>query len=271
MKLFLIATLLCTFLLGGCCIPYVNIKSPNVGIKQSEKKAETTESIEDINNKVEAEVKKEERKPLESKVIVIDAGHGKNSFNKQEPIAPGSSTTKIAFADGTRGKNQTEEQLNLKVAKKLQTLLEDLGAEVHMTRTEHESDMTNVDRAEFANNLNADLSVKIHADGSESSSAKGISMLVPSREYVSEEVYEASYKAGSIILEEVVVATGGANRGVVKRNDLTGFNWSKVTIILLEMGFMTNPEEDALLETEEYQDKVAQGLANGVVKYFESM
>lgn len=211
----------------------------------------------------------EETLPLEDKTIVIDAGHGINSYNKQEPIAPNSSQTKIAFASGTSGKNQTEEQLNLKVSKKLEKLLCELGATVHMTRNEHNSDMTNVDRAEFANALNADLSVKIHADGNDNSSVKGISMLIPSSEYIHSETYNLSKIAGGIILEEVIYSTNGVNRGLVERSDLTGFNWSKVPIVLLEMGFMTNSEEDILLETDEYQLKIAQGLANGIVKYFE--
>lgn len=272
MKRFLAAAILCAFVFSGCSI--VKLSPIEKGKELVEKKL-SEKDAELHQDKVEnAEVtihEKKEQLPLEGRIIVVDAGHGKNSYNKQEPIAPGSSTTKIAFADGTRGKNQTEEQLNLKVAKKLQELLSNLGAEVHMTRTEHESDMTNVDRAVFANDLNADLSVKIHADGNNSPNAKGISMLIPSNSHVPADVFEDSAVAGRIILEEVVAATGGANRGVVKRDDLTGFNWSTVPIVLLEMGFMTNPEEDALLEIDAYQQKVAEGLANGIVKYFDSM
>ncbi|MGM9933770.1 MAG: N-acetylmuramoyl-L-alanine amidase, partial [Clostridium sp.] len=49
-------------------------------------------------------------------------------------------------------------------------------------------------------------------------------------------------------------------------DDMTGFNWSKVPVILVEMGFMSNPEEDKLLSDEGYQNKLAQGLCNGIVK-----
>lgn len=209
--------------------------------------------------------------PLKDKVICVDAGHGLNSYNKQEPIAPNSSQTKIAFASGTRGKNQTEEELNLSVALKLEAELKELGASVHMTRTTHESDMTNIDRAEFANKLNADVSVKIHADGIDNSSAHGVSMLVPSNQYINnQELCNESRKIGEIILDEVVKTTGASNRGVVTRSDLTGFNWTQVPIVLLEMGFMTNPEEDAKMETEEYQQKIVDGIVNGLLLYFES-
>ena len=205
------------------------------------------------------------------KKVVIDAGHGLNSYNKQEPIAPNSSETKIAFASGTRGVNQTEEELNLSVALKLQKALEDKGAIVHMTRTEHESDMTNVDRAVFANELNADISIKIHADGNNSSSVHGVSVLVPGSQHITDSMLiEKSRDAGELILDEFVKETNATNRGISVRNDLTGFNWTEVPIVLVEMGFMTNPEEDKLMETDEYQDKMVKGIVSGLEKYFEN-
>jgi len=208
---------------------------------------------------------------LENFIICIDAGHGITKLNKQEPIAPGSDIKKAAYVSGTRGANQTEEQLNLKVAKKLENKLRELGADVHMTRTEAECDMSNIDRAEFANNLNADIFIRIHADGSTDKNARGVSMLVPASDYIDDkELVEKSTRAGKLILEEVVKQTGAANRGVIKRADLTGFNWSKVPVVLLEMGFMTNPEEDRLLETEEYQDKMVQGVTDGMIRYLKN-
>jgi len=208
---------------------------------------------------------------LENFIICIDAGHGITKLNEQEPIAPGSDIKKAAHVSGTRGANQTEEQLNLKVAKKLEKKIRELGADVHMTRTEAECDMSNIDRAEFANNLNADIFIRIHADGSTDKNARGVSMLVPASDYIDdEELVEKSARAGKLILEEVVKKTGAANRGIIKRADLTGFNWSKVPVVLLEMGFMTNPEEDRLLETEEYQDKIVQGIVDGMIRYLKN-
>lgn len=212
-----------------------------------------------------------EKLPLDGRKICIDAGHGINSYNKYEPIAPGSTETKIAFASGTAGKNLTEEQLNLIVSLKLEKRLKELGATIYMTRTSSNCDMTNVDRAEFANNNEADLSIKIHADGNNNSSVHGVSMLIPSDKYIKDSnILSESKKAGSYILDEVILMTEALNRGLVERSDLTGFNWSQVPIVLLEMGFMTNPEENALLETEAYQDKIVNGISNGVCKYFET-
>ncbi len=203
------------------------------------------------------------------KVIVIDAGHGKNSSKKQEAIAPTSATTKPAFVSGTSGKTQTEEELNLAVALKLQAALEGMGATVHMTRTTHETDLSNIGRAEFANNLNADISVKLHADGSTNSSARGISVLIPGGDYIKDsDMLSKSKAAGNYILSELISATGASNKGISVRNDMTGFNWSTVPVVLIEMGFMTNAEEDALLATDEYQNKIVSGIVSGLTEYF---
>ncbi len=208
--------------------------------------------------------------PLFGKVIVVDPGHGVTSFSKKEYIAPDSKEMKPAYVSGTRGINQTEEQLNLSVAFKLKEALEKHGAEVYMTREVHECEVSNIDRAVFANELNANISVKLHADGNNNSGVHGVSVLVPGNTYIKNEyLIQESRRAGELVLDEFVKATGAKNRGISVRNDMTGFNWSKVPVILVEMGFMTNPMEDALMEAEEYQYKMVDGIVNGLIIYFE--
>lgn len=203
------------------------------------------------------------------KVILIDAGHGKADYTKKEPIAPGSLEMKSAFVAGTSGENQTEAELNLNVAKKLEAMLKDMGAAVYMTRTGETTDMSNIDRAKMGNSLNADMTVRIHANGSEDTSVSGILTMVPGNKYVNEDVVNKSLKAGKIIQKHMIKRTGAKDGGLQERNDLTGFNWSEVPVVLVEMGFMTNPAEDKLLEDAAYQDKIVQGIADGVVEYFE--
>ena len=203
------------------------------------------------------------------KVIVIDAGHGKNSDKGKEPVAPGSDELKAKFATGTQGANQTEAELNLAIALWLEKELKARGAIVHMTRTTAETTLSNVGRAEFANNLNADISVKIHADGLDNPSVHGASILVPGDKYITDsELVAESRRAGEIIISEYVKATGARDRGVSVRNDMTGFNWSRVPVVLLEMGFMTNPEEDARMENEEYRQLMVNGIVRGLEVYF---
>lgn len=207
---------------------------------------------------------------LVGKTICVDAGHGIFSKGRKEPVAPGSSEMKAAFVSGTAGATCTEEQLNLKVALKLEKALTDAGARVVMTRRTAECELSNVDRAKLANDEKADLAIRLHADGSENKGISGMSMLVPSGKYIKDaELIEKSRKAGEAVLSAAVEATGAKNRGIVEHSDMTGFNWSEVPVILLEMGFMTNAEDDKLLVQEEYQDKIVSGIVKGVEKYFE--
>lgn len=209
--------------------------------------------------------------PLSGRIICIDPGHAYTAMTGQEQISPLSSDTKMQCTGGTAGSYQTESQLNLAVGLALRDYLEQLGAEVVMTRTSQEELVSNIQRATIANNAGADLCLRLHADGSEDISAHGISMQLPSGELLgTPEIAEPSWAAGTCILEAVAAATGAYNRGTVPRSDLTGFNWSEVPCVLLEMGFMSNPEEDALLADSDYQASIVSGIADGICAYFSS-
>ena len=91
-------------------------------------------------------------------------------------------------------------------------------------------------------------------------------MLVPAPVGYAENIAEISRTYGEVILNNLVSTVGMYNRGVIERSDLTGFNWSKVPVVLIEMGFLSNPEEDNLLNSDSYQDKLAQGLCNGILR-----
>jgi N-acetylmuramoyl-L-alanine amidase len=208
---------------------------------------------------------------LKGIVICIDPGHQKRANLKMEPLAPESSEMKYKVSGGTSGviTKIPENQLTLDVAMLLKTELEKLGATVIMTRDKNDVDISNVARAEIANAANADLNIRLHADGSTNSKSHGISMLIPGSKYIKDkELLANSRKAGKDVLEAVIASTGAKSIGLIERTDLTGFNWSKVPSILIEMGFMTNPEEDRKLADNEYRKLIARGMADGVVKYF---
>lgn len=222
---------------------------------------------------LEEEENEQSKGALSGKVICIDPGHGKTARKEKEPIYPGAAEKKATNVSGASGRLMTEEELNLLVGLELKSTLEERGAQVYMTRTAHECDMSNIERAEFANEKGSDLVIRIHADGSESSSLNGASMLLPSPkrengEYLTPRVVSESRRAGELILTEVTAATGAQNRGLVERPDMTGFNWSKVPVVLLEMGFMSNPEEEAKLAGAEYRTKIVGAIADGTEKYF---
>lgn len=203
-------------------------------------------------------------------MVVIDPGHDLRANAATEPIGPGSSTRKISDGGGTRGvaSGLAEAELNLRVALRLRPLLEAAGIRVVMTRTKTAgTSIGNVARARIANEAGAALFLRIHADGSTDPSARGTHTLYPARRRGwTDDVYVASRRAARIVQAQLVDALAFPDRGLQERADFTGFNWSDVPVILVEMGFMTNPKEDRLLGTVAYQRRAALGLCRGALR-----
>lgn len=209
-----------------------------------------------------------ETKEAIKKVVVIDPGHGSKANLDKEPIYPGAEELKIKDGGGAEGINSKtpEYVVAYGIAEKLKELLENNGYTVVMTKNTAAENLGNIERAEIGNENNANLVIRIHADSADSSSAAGASMLVPANVGYSQDISEISGKYGQVVLQSLIDEVGMKNRGVVKRDDLTGFNWSKVPVILVEAGFLSNPNEDELLNSEEYQSKIAKGLFDGIDK-----
>jgi N-acetylmuramoyl-L-alanine amidase len=134
-----------------------------------------------------------------------------------------------------------------------------------MTKTDNSVSLGNIDRAKVGNDANADLVIRIHADGSDNTASKGALMMVPSASSVyTKGIYGESYRCGKIIFDTLIKEVGMSGRGVQQYSDMTGFNWSKVPVMIIETGFLTNPDEDRLLSSNAYEDKIANGLADGI-------
>jgi N-acetylmuramoyl-L-alanine amidase len=204
-------------------------------------------------------------------VVVIDPGHDLRANAETEPIGPGSSTLKIKDGGGTSGvvTGLREAELNMRVARRLRTLLERAGIEVVMTRTTtSRTSMGNVARARIANRAGAALFLRIHADGSSDRSVRGTHTLYPAlRRGWTDDVYTQSRRAAQVVQRHLSAALGFPDRGLQERSDFTGFNWSDVPVILVEMGFMSNPTEDRLLATAAYQRRAAVGLCRGALRF----
>ncbi len=204
-------------------------------------------------------------------VVVLDPGHDLRANSATEPIGPGSSTRKIKDGGGTHGvvSGLREAELNLRVALRLRTLLEHAGVKVVMTRSRTAgTSIGNVARARIANGAGAALFLRIHADGSTDPAARGTHTLYPVlRKGWTDDVYAASRRAAGIVQGELRSALGFPDRGLQERSDFTGFNWADVPVILVEMGFMTNPTEDRLLATDAYQRRAAVGLCRGTLRF----
>ena len=204
-------------------------------------------------------------------VVVLDPGHDLRANLDTEPIGPGATVRKVKDGGGTRGvvSRLTEAELNLRVALRLRTLLERAGIRVVMTRTKTAGkSMGNIARARIANRAGAVLFLRIHADGSTDRTARGTHTLYPAlRQGWTDDVYAASKRAAKVVQSEAVRALGFPDRGLQERSDFTGFNWSDVPVILVEMGFLTNPTEDRLLATAAYQHRAAVGVCRGALRF----
>ena len=211
--------------------------------------------------------------PLEGRVVAIDAGHQLHGDPSLEPIGPGSKTKKPKVETGTTGvsTHQLESAVNLAVALKLRDVLAGQGATVVMIRTTQDVNISNSGRARIANNAHADLFIRLHCNGSTDHSQVGLSTLVPKSNTWTKPILARSVKAGGYVHDAVIATSGAKDRGVVTRTDLSGFNWATVPTVLVEMGFLSNAEEDAKLATSDYQQRLANGLAQGIAGYLKTL
>ena len=174
-----------------------------------------------------------------SPLVVIDPGHGGSANG--------------AVYDGV-----LEKELNLSIAVQAARLLEEAGLTVRMTRT-GDQDVGLYDRIDLANGQGADLFVSVHCNASvEHDDALG--------------VYTCAYSQGTegwqlaqILRETMLDATGAADFGMEERPNLAVLRTAQVPAALVECGFMSTPSELALLTQPEYQDKLARGIADGIL------
>ena len=172
-------------------------------------------------------------------VVVLDAGHG--------------GTDTGALYEGIR-----EKDLNLAVTQKVAAILSGLGCNVVLTRNS-DTYIGLYERAELANRVDADLFVSIHSNANDSPDIHGVSTYS----------YPTSLKGGELaraVQNAAAEASGAKNRGVLTANFVV-LRETSMPACLVEMGFMTNHDELMLLATDSYQDKLAQGIANGIVQY----
>lgn len=202
-------------------------------------------------------------------VVCIDPGHQASANSSQEPVGPGAGETKAKVTGGAVGvvTRQAEHELVLVISMKVKERLERYGVGVVMTRTTSSVDISNSQRAAVANQAGADLFLRVHADSNTNADVRGISTLYPSGNDWVAAIERDSLRAAGLVHKQMLASTGATDRGVVKRADLSGFNYSQVPAILVETGFLSNPVDDRQLADPAYQDQLADGIARGVLEY----
>ena len=217
-------------------------------------------------------------------VVVIDAGHQRHGMTDKEPNGPGSDVMKAMVSSGTQGAftGVPEYELNLAVALELRNELMSRGYTVVMVRETHDVQVSNVGRAQIANKYapseengyKCTINVRIHANGSENSSASGALMCSPTKDnpYKIGELYEECLALANAIIDPYCEATGVNKRAshILYGDNMTGTNWCEVPTTILEMGFMTNEGDDTLMQSEGFNRKAALGVSDGIEAFFEA-
>ena len=202
--------------------------------------------------------------PLEGIIVGINPGHQITRDYTQLPVAPGSSKTKNANSGnviGVKTKNP-EYQVALDVSMILKEKLEALGATVVMTRTRNDVKINNIDRAKMLNEAGCDIALQIHCNNSDDEWRTGFFAYTKSKDLQSQAIGDYIYIGTSEV----------AGTEISECNLYDGYmslNWSTTPAVLLELGYMSNPEEDVLLGTPEYQELLAEGIVKGLVYYFD--
>lgn len=246
-------------------------------IRKLEKEIET---LQEEQKQIAQEKEKQEKPaemgkevPAKGKKIAIDPGHqGPNvDMSDLEPMGPGSQEMKAKASSGTQGRytNVPEYELTLNISRQLQEELKKRGYETVLTREDHDTAISNSERALMAADAGADIYVRIHANGSEDPSANGAMTMVPSAEnpFVGA-LHTQSYALGACVINAYCQACGMENDGVQLYDNMTGINWSKLPVIILEMGYMTNEQDDVNMQNPDYQKNMVKGIADGIDQYF---
>jgi N-acetylmuramoyl-L-alanine amidase len=182
------------------------------------------------------------KSPLIGKTIVLDAGHG----------GPDMGAT---GRQGTREKN-----INLDVTFRLKDLLEEAGARVVLTRND-DIFISLYERSFVANTLNAEMFISVHTNFHPKSEVKGI-----------EVYYYPGKDEGSSLLAKTVdtkmVESTGLNNLGVKTNDFVVIRETHMPSILVELGFLSNYEEENTIATASFREKAATGIFQGIIGYY---
>jgi|GEM_PF-355701 len=201
-----------------------------------------------IDQQIKVEVQKVQDLTPQDRTIVIDPGHG-----GRDPGAVHGSLY--------------EKDINLKISLKLQQALLALGYNVIMTR-DTDVYVELYERPEIANRANADIFMSIHANSNIKSEIKGLEVLYASALEATLKL-DDQFPFAKSIYDNVIALTGNTgNRSIVNSPKIAVLRRTYMPAMLIEVGYMSNATERALIVTEDFQNKVVIGMVNGITQYF---
>lgn len=250
-----------------CCILLIALAG--CSFRKNMTKKETVKEKEMEANETTETVKKTKEK---KKLIAIDAGHQQEQNSELEPIGPGAETKKMKVASGTQGieSGTPEYKVNLAVSKKLKQRLQEEGYQVLMIRETNDVNLSNRERAQIANEAQADIFLRIHCNSAEDPMVQGALTLCPDADnpFCEEKMIKESSRLSELVLDALCKNTGAKKLSIIRSSDMSGINWCEVPVTIVEMGFMSNPQEDEKLNEEGYQTQLTEGIVNGIKAYF---
>lgn len=208
-------------------------------------------------------------------LIVVDPGHQLVPDLAPEPLAPGSTATKPRCASGTWGARTgvPEHAVNLEFSLRLAHRLREAGFSTTLTRTTPEARVSNAQRAVLANELGARAVVHVHCNGVRrrlrriGAFRSGSMTIAPGVRYLDPETASASLELARGLHRALISAGGLSDRGVKRRDDLTGLNWSTVPTAVVELGYLSSPADERCLMDAAWQDRVARALAGAASEF----
>jgi len=189
---------------------------------------------------------------LKGMTIVLDPGHQKLTSSRVEKVASWMAAEKSRCTSGGVGVTTgvTEYELTLDFSMKLKSYLEQCGANVIMTRSENDVDLSNQERANMATSSNCNLFLRIHADSANDSKTTGIQMYVPSQGKNFKTDISRANALGSSLSE----TTGLNYNGTLSTEVYTGLNYAtSVHAVQVSLGYLSNSNDEAIITNDEMQ------------------
>lgn len=181
--------------------------------------------------------------------VVLDPGHGGKDPGAISP-------------NGTK-----EKDVNLVIGLKTQAQLEALGYDVIMTRTT-DTFVDLYERARIANRNNADIFISIHHNSTLNNGINGLEILYCPRGMGTAKV-EDQFPLAEAISKGILASTKGADRGIIQRPGLVVIREANMSAVLIEVGYLSNSRDEMNIINDAYQNKVVEGIINGIQAYFE--